>query len=133
MKKKLTFVMRIVHKNSLTLMGHHSYPYIDALLTALFQTVKIPTVIKPNLNAENPKLYKGVSVPISDYLLLKGYKKPSHRNENIKKLIFDYDCERLGLQKAEQKHQYSTLLKKLSDVISDVTTLFELEMKELDL
>ena len=109
------------------------YPDTDVLLTAFFQTVKIPIVIKPNLNTENPKLYEDVSLPISDYLFRERYKKHSHRNENIKKEIFDYDCKRLGLQNAEQKHWYSTLLKKLSDVMPDVRTLFELEINKLDL
>ena len=36
----------------------------DALLTAFLQTIKIPTVIKPNLNTENPKLYEDVSPDI---------------------------------------------------------------------
>ena len=44
------------------------YPDAYVLLTAFFQTIKIPTVIKPNLNAENPKSNKDVSLPISDYL-----------------------------------------------------------------
>ena len=47
--------------------------------------------------------------------------------------MFLYDCKRIGLQSAEQKHWYSTLLKKLSDVMPDVRTLFELEMNKLDL
>ena len=61
------------------------YTDTDVLLTAFFQTIKIPTVIKPNLNTENPKLCEDVSLPISDYLSHAGYKKYSHRNENIKK------------------------------------------------
>ena len=109
------------------------YPDTDVLLTAFCQTIKIPTVIKPNLSTEKPKLYEDVSLPVSDYHFHAGYKKHSHRNENIKKEIFDYDCKRLGLQNAEKKHWYSTLLKKLSDVMSDVRTLFELEMNKLDL
>ena len=99
------------------------YPDTDVLLTAFFQTIKIPTVIKPNLSTENPKLYEDVSLPISDYLFRAGYKKHSHRNDN--------DCKRLGLQNAEQKHWYSTLLRKLSDIMPDVRTLFELEMNKL--
>ena len=59
--------------------------------------------------------------------------KYSHRNENIEKEIFDYDCKRLGLQNAEQKHWFSTLLKRLPDVMPAVTILFELEMNKLDL
>ena len=47
--------------------------------------------------------------------------------------MFLYGCKRIGLQSAEQKHWYSTLLKKLSDVMPDVRTLFELEMNKLDL
>ena len=47
--------------------------------------------------------------------------------------MFLYDCKRIGLQSAEQKHWYSTLLKKLSDVMPDVRTLLELEMDKLDL
>ena len=109
------------------------YPDIDVILTAFFQTVKISAAIKPNLNTENPKLYEDVSLPKFDYLFREGYKKHSHRNEKIKKEIFDYDCKRLGLQKDEQKHGYSTLLKKLSDVMPDVRTLFELEMNKLDI
>ena len=89
------------------------YPDTDVLLTAFFQTIKIPTVIKPNLSTENPKLYEDVSLPISDYHFHAGYKKHSHRNENIKKEIFDYDCKGLGLQTAQQKHSYFTLLKKV--------------------
>ena len=107
------------------------YPDTDVLLTAFFQTIKIPTVIKPNLSTENPKLYEDVSLPISDNLFRAGYKKHSHRNENIKKEIFDNECKRLGLQNAEQKHWYSTLLRKLSDIMPDVRTLFELEMNKL--
>ena len=42
------------------------YPETDASLAAFFQTVKILTVIKTNLNTENPKLYEDVSLPISD-------------------------------------------------------------------
>ena len=76
------------------------YPDTDILLTAFFQTDKIPTVIKPNLNTENPKSHEDVSVPISDYLFREGYKKHSHRNQNIKKEIFDHDCKRLGLPNA---------------------------------
>ena len=115
------------------LISRECYPDTDVLLTAFFQTIKISTVIKPNLSTENPKLYEDVSLPISDYHFHAGYKKHSHRNENIKKEIFDYGCKRLGLQNAEKKHWYSTLLKKLSDVMSDVRTLFELEMNKLDL
>ena len=70
---------------------------------------------------------------LTTYLFRAGYKKHSHRNENIKKEIFDYDRNRLEFQNAEQKHWYSTLLKKLSDVMPDVRTLFELEMNKLDL
>ena len=95
------------------------YPDPDVLLTAFFQTIKISTFIKPNLSAENPKLYEDVSLSISDYLFCAGYKKHSHSNENIKKENF-YDSKRLGLQNAEQKRWYSTLLKKLSDVMPDV-------------
>ena len=109
------------------------YPDTDVILTAFFQTVKISAAIKPNLNTENSKLYEDVSLPISDYLFREEYKKHSHRNEKIKKEIFDYDCKRLGLQNDEQKHWYSTLLKKLSDVMPDVRTLFELEMNKLDI
>ena len=104
------------------------YPDPDVLLIAFFQTIKISTVIKPNLSTENPKLYEDVSLSISDYLFRAGYKKHSHSNENIKKENF-YDWKRLGLQNAEQKRWYSTLLKKLSDVMPDVRTLFELKMK----
>ena len=109
------------------------YPDTNVLITAFFQTVKIVTVIKPNLNIENFKWYEDVSLPISDYLFCEGYKKHSHRNENVKKENFDYGCKRLGLQNAERKHWYSTLLKKLSDVMPNVRTLFELEMNKLDL
>ena len=42
------------------------YPEADVSLTAFFQTVKILTVIKTNLNTENPKFYEDVSLPISD-------------------------------------------------------------------
>ena len=89
------------------------YPDTDVLLTAFFQTIKIPTVIKPNINTENPKLCGDVSFTISDSLFRERYKKHSHRNENIKKEIFDYDCKGLGLQTAQQKHSYFTLLKKV--------------------
>ena len=109
------------------------YPDTVVLLTAFFQAIKILTVIKPNLSTENPKLYKDVFLPITDYLFRAGYKKHSHINQNIKKEIFDCDCKRLRLQNAEQKHWYSTLLKSLSDVMPDVRTLFELEMNKLDL
>ena len=71
-------------------------------------------------------------LPISDYLFCAGYKKHSHRNENIKKEISDYDCKRLGLQNCEQKQWCSKLLKKLSGLMPDVRTLFELEMNKLD-
>ena len=40
------------------------YRDTDALLTAFLQTIKIPTVVKPNLNTENPKLYEDVSPDI---------------------------------------------------------------------
>ena len=70
---------------------------------------------------------------LTTYLFRAGYKKHSRRNENIKKEIFDYDRNRLEFQNAEQKHWYSALLKKLSDVMPDVRTLFELEMNKLDL
>ena len=103
------------------------YPDPDVSLIAFFQTIKISTVIKPNLSTENPKLYEDVSLSISD-LFCAGYKKHSHSNENIKKENF-YDWKRLGLQNAEQRRWYSTLLKKLSDVMPDVRTLFELKMK----
>ena len=109
------------------------YTDTDVLLISFFQTIKIPTVIKPNLSTENAKLYENVFLPISGYLVCAGNKKHSHRNENIKKEIFDYDCKRLGLQNVEQKHWYSTLLKKLSDVMPDARTLFELEINKLDL
>ena len=59
------------------------YPDTDVLLTAFFETVKIPTVIKPNLNTENPKLY--VSLPISDYLFRKGYKNTRTEMKTKKK------------------------------------------------
>ena len=68
---------------------------------------------------------------LTTYLFRAGYKKHSRRNENIKKEIFDNECKRLGLQNAEQKHWYSTLLRKLSDIMPDVRTLFELEMNKL--
>ena len=103
------------------------------ILTAFFQTVKISAKFKPNLSIENPKLYEDVSLLISDYLFREGYKKHSHRNEKIQKEIFDYECKSLGFQNDEQKHWYSTLLKKLSDVMPDVRTLFELEMNKLDI
>ena len=61
------------------------YPDPDVLLIAFFQTIKISTVIKPNLSTENPKLYEDVSLLMFDYLFRAGYEKHSHRNENIEK------------------------------------------------
>ena len=61
------------------------YSDTDVLLTAFFQTIKIPTVIKPNLSTENPKLYEDVSLLIFCYLFRAGYEKHLHRNENIEK------------------------------------------------
>ena len=45
--------------------------------------------------------------------------------------MFDYQCERLGLNGKTQREWYYVLLKKLSEVTSDVKTLFEYEIEEL--
>ena len=43
----------------------------------------------------------------------------------------NYDCERLGLNDQTQREWYYALLKKLSEVMSDVKTLFEYEIEKL--
>ena len=45
--------------------------------------------------------------------------------------MFDSDCERLGLNGQTQREWYYALLKKLSEVMPDVKTLFEYEIKKL--
>ena len=45
--------------------------------------------------------------------------------------MFDYDCERLGLNGETQREWYDALLKKLPEVISNVKTLFEYEIEKL--
>ena len=68
--------------NEITL--RECYPDNDILLTAFFQTDKIPTVIKPNLNTENPKSHEDVSVPISDYLFREGFKNTRTEMKTLK-------------------------------------------------
>ena len=69
-------------------------------------------------------------MPKSYYLFREGITNFSE-NKNIKKQIFEYDCERLGLISKSQKSWYSNLLCKLSQIMSDVKTFFEYEMGKL--
>ena len=45
--------------------------------------------------------------------------------------MFYYYCERLGLNGQTQREWYYALLKKLSEVMPDIKTLFEYEIKKL--
>ena len=75
------------------------YTDTDVLLISFFQTIKIPTVIKPNLSTENAKLYENVfhtyqcGVWCSFFVnvcaeYLKNYKNSVNKSESIEFLKF---------------------------------------------
>ena len=45
--------------------------------------------------------------------------------------MFDYGCERIGLDGQTYREWYCALLKKLSEVMPGVKTLFEYEIEKL--
>ena len=53
-------------------------------------------------------------------------------NLNIKKQLFEQDCQRLGFINSSQKDWYSFLLLKLSEVMPDVRQLFEHEIQNFE-
>ena len=82
---------------------------------------------------KTPKLNKGVkfSLPKSSYLLSENDKKRSQNRKSVMEEIFDYDCKRLGLNGQTQREWYNPLLKKLSEIMRNVKTLFEYETEKL--
>ena len=104
----------------------HQYPIIDIDALPKFTA---------NVNSKTTKVgahtsYNQAVLPKSHYLFGEGITNFSE-NTNIKKQMFEYDCERLGLISKSQKNWYSNLLCKLSQVMPAVKTLFEYEIEKL--
>ena len=100
-----------------------SYQDNDNLVNSFIHILKTPSLRDS---------YENISLPKSSYLFRENDKKRSHISKSVKEEIFNYDCERLGLNDQTQREWYYTvLLKKLSEVMPDVKTLFEYEIEKL--
>ena len=94
------------------LILRHQYLILD-----IDSLPKFTTDIKQNSKATKVgahTLYDHAMLPKSHYLFREDSTNFSE-NENIRKQMFEYDCERLGLISKSQKDWYSDLLYKLSN------------------
>ena len=94
------------------LILRHQYPILD-----IDSLPKFTTDIKQNSKINKVgahALYDHAMLPKSHYLFREDSKNFSE-NKNIRKKMFEYDCERLGLISKSQKDWYSNLLYKFSN------------------
>ena len=108
-----------------------SYQGNDHIVNSFIHMLKTPTLSKGDISASSCKSYENISLPKSNYLFRENDKKRSHNSKSVREEMFDNDCERLGLNGQAQREWYYALLKKLSEVMPDVKTLFEYEIKKL--
>ena len=108
-----------------------SYQDNDNLVNSFIHILKTPTSNKGDISASLRESYENISLPKSSYLFRENDKKRSHSSKSVKEEMFNYDCERLGLNDQTQREWYYALLKKLSEVMPDVKTLFECEIEKL--
>ena len=101
------------------------------IVNSFIHILKIPTPNKGDISPSSCKSYKIISLLKSNYFFHKNDKKSSDNSKSVSEEMFDNDCERLGLNWLAQREWCYALLKKLSEVMPDVITLFEYEIKKL--
>ena len=107
-----------------------SYQDNDYIVNSFIHILKTPQSNKGDISASPRKSYENISLPKSSYLFRENGKKRSHNSKSIREEMFNYDCERLGLNDQAQREWHYALLKKLSEVMPHVKTLFEYEIEE---
>ena len=108
-----------------------SYQDNDNIVNSFIHILKTPQSNKGDISGSPRKSYENISLPKSSYLFRENDKKRSHNSKSVREEMFNYDCERLGLNDQAQREWYYALLKKLSEVMPDVKTLFEYEIEKL--
>ena len=108
-----------------------SYQDNNNLFNRFIHILKTPTSNKGEISASLRKSNENISLPKSSYLFRENDKKRSHSCKSVKEEMFNYDCKRLRLNDQTQREWYYALLKKLSEVMPDVKTLFEYEIEKL--
>ena len=103
----------------------------DNLVNIFIHILRTPMSNKGDISASSRKSYKNISLPKSSYLFCENDKKRSHSSKSVREEMFNYDCERLGLNGQTQREWCYALLKKLSEVMPGVKTLFECEIEKL--
>ena len=108
-----------------------SYQDNDNIVNSFIHILKTPQSNKGDFSGSPRKSYENISLPKSSYLFRENDKKRSHNSKSVREEMFNYDCKRLGLNDQAQREWYYALLKKLSEVMPDVKTLFEYEIEKL--